>query len=139
MALTGRIGACRNYKGVARQANIKKRASDGYMADSSWLTLCIWYNLIAYWFKIRLTGPKSPVLGAVVAGRLSDSLIRQSIDKATLVATRFSINFGNSAISSITSLCGISIQGICNKVDPENISRKVGRQIHEFGGADVSQ
>ena len=35
MALTRRIGACRNYEGVTRQANIKKRASDGYMADSS--------------------------------------------------------------------------------------------------------
>ena len=113
MALTRRIGASRNYEGVARQANIKKRASDGYMADSSWLILCIWHNLIAHWFKIRLTSPKSPVLvqylysylntrikGVVVAGRLSDSLIWQSIHKATLVATRFSIYFGNSAISS---------------------------------------
>ena len=29
MALTRRIGACRNYEGVSRQANIKKSASDG--------------------------------------------------------------------------------------------------------------
>ena len=71
-----------------------------YMADSAWLILCICHNLIAYWFKIRLTSPKSPVLGVVVAGRLSDCLIRLSIHRATLVATRFFIYFGNSAISS---------------------------------------
>ena len=108
IALTRRIGACRNNERVTRQANIKKRASDGYMADSSWLILCICHNLIAHWFKLQLTSPKYPVLGVVVAGRLSDCLIRLSIHKATLVATRFSIYFGNSAISSITRLCGIS-------------------------------
>ena len=50
-------------------------------------------------------------MGVVVAGRLSDCLIRLSIHKATLVATRFSIYFGNSAISSITRLCGTMLLG----------------------------
>jgi len=61
---------------------------------------------MAHWFKIRFTTPKSPVLVVVVTRRLGDSLMRLSIRKAMLVATRFSIYFGDSAIPSITSFCG---------------------------------
>ena len=116
MALTRWICACHNHEGVTSQANLKKRANDGYLADSSWLILCICHNLIAHWFKIRLTSPKSPVLGVAVAGRLSDCLIRLSIQKATLVGTGFSIYFGNSAISSITRLCGMHMDQMYDRV-----------------------
>jgi len=73
------------------------------MADSSWLISRICHNLMAHWFKTRFTTPKSPVLVDVFTRRLGDSLMTLSIRKAMLVATRFSIYFGNNAISSITS------------------------------------
>jgi len=65
--------------------------------------------MMAYWFKTLFTTPKSLVLVVVVTRRLDDSLVRLSIHRAMAVATRFSIYFGNSAISSITSFCGTRV------------------------------
>ena len=76
------------------------------MTDSFWLILCIRQNLMAHRLKIPFTIPKSPGLVVVVARRLGSSLVVFGIRKAMLVATRFSTYFGNSAIPSITSLCG---------------------------------
>jgi len=59
--------------------------------------------MLAYWFKVLLAAARSPVLIVVVRRRLSGSLVRLGIHNVALVATRFFIYFGNSAVWSITT------------------------------------
>ena len=66
---------------------------------------------MAHWLEILFITPKSLMLVILVIRSLGDSLMRLSIRRAMMVATRFSFYFGNSAIPNRTSFCSIPLTG----------------------------